>query len=436
MKTLKTLLVLAAAALATTACDGILDVSDPTRVEEDDLASPSGVELLRAKAITELYDAVSYGAYHGGLVADELFYIPSSFSMQSGTVQTATRIDQRLLRDSDALRVATKVYEAWNEVRVASTYAIDWYEEYAGEAQRADVGQLLAAKGYATLALGEQVCSGFPLHEIDGDRPVWSDPLTTDEVFEHALEILDDAVEAAGDDAEHRYLASVARGRALLGLGRFAEAAEAVADVPTDYAFSGEYGAGTDAKTNRMRSTLTATGDTHGIGAQKGGNGIDYVSANDPRLELEHLGAAHEGTEIYVAARYQEQSSPITISSGIEARLIEAEAALDAGDADWLDILNELRATQAPEAMDPLTDPGTEEARVDLLFRERALWLYGTGHRLGDLRRLVDRYGRAAEDVFPTGAYPLGGVYESATSLPFSIEGEDWAGTGVVGCVD
>src|SRR5699024_9478818 len=109
--------------------------------------------------------------------------------------------DQRMLRGDDALRVATKVYEAWNEVRIASTYAVNWYERYASEAQRADIGQLLAAKGYATLALGEQVCSGFPLHEIDVDRPVWSEPLTTEEVFEHALEILDDAVEAADGNA-------------------------------------------------------------------------------------------------------------------------------------------------------------------------------------------------------------------------------------------
>jgi hypothetical protein len=53
----------------------------------------------------------------------------------------------------------------------------------------------------------------------------------------------------------------------------------------------------------------------------------------------------------------------------------------------------------------PLTDPGTATARVDLMFRERAFWMYLTGHRLGDLRRLVRQYGRAKESVYPTGAY-------------------------------
>ena len=53
----------------------------------------------------------------------------------------------------------------------------------------------------------------------------------------------------------------------------------------------------------------------------------------------------------------------------------------------------------------PLTDPGTQAARVDLLFRERAFWMFGTGHRLGDMRRLVRQYSRAADTIYPRGAY-------------------------------
>jgi hypothetical protein len=45
---------------------------------------------------------------------------------------------------------------------------------------------------------------------------------------------------------------------------------------------------------------------------------------------------------------------------------------------------------------------------VDLLFEERAYWLWLTGHRLGDLRRLIRQYGRTANQVFPVGAVPPG----------------------------
>jgi hypothetical protein len=55
--------------------------------------------------------------------------------------------------------------------------------------------------------------------------------------------------------------------------------------------------------------------------------------------------------------------------------------------------------------------------RIDVLFRERAFWLYGMGVRLGDMRRLVRQYGRSAETVFPTGTYSVG----SNPSLPLAI---------------
>jgi len=71
---------------------------------------------------------------------------------------------------------------------------------------------------------------------------------------------------------------------------------------------------------------------------------------------------------------------------------------------------------------------------VDLHFRERAFWLFATGHRLGDLRRLVQQYGRSSENVFPTGAYWRGGVYGTGTSLPLPND-ESTASPGVTGCV-
>ena len=66
-----------------------------------------------------------------------------------------------------------------------------------------------------------------------------------------------------------------------------------------------------------------------------------------------------------------------------------------------------------PPAPQPLTDPGTDAARLDLIMSERGFWLWGTGHRQGDLRRLVVNYGRGVNAVYPTGTYPRqgGGVY-------------------------
>ena len=78
--------------------------------------------------------------------------------------------------------------------------------------------------------------------------------------------------------------------------------------------------------------------------------------------------------------------------------------------------------------------PGSAAGREDLHFRERAFWLYSTGHRLGDLRRLIRQYGRGAETVFPTGAYFKGGLYGTDVNLPIPQEEENNA--NFTACLD
>jgi hypothetical protein len=81
------------------------------------------------------------------------------------------------------------------------------------------------------------------------------------------------------------------------------------------------------------------------------------------------------------------------------------------------DRLNALRALAGlPEDIVAPADP---VSGTDLLFRERAFWLYATGHRLGDMRRLIRQYLRDPETVFPTGDYYRGGqTYGTDVNLP------------------
>lgn len=111
----------------------------------------------------------------------------------------------------------------------------------------------------------------------------------------------------------------------------------------------------------------------------------------------------------------------------MEARLIEAEAALNAGDpVGALTILNGLRSNGAllslrgytANSLPPLTLQATPAGQVDQLFHERAYWLYLTSHRLGDLRRLIRQYTRPVNTVFPSGAYFKGGIYGTDVNVP------------------
>jgi starch-binding outer membrane protein, SusD/RagB family len=125
------------------------------------------------------------------------------------------------------------------------------------------------------------------------------------------------------------------------------------------------------------------------------------------------------------------------VASGIQARLIETEAALNGGQGTaYLTTLNTLRASVGLAA---LTDPGTPTGRIDQFFSERAMWLFGTATRLGDMRRMVRQYNRPAAQVFPSGPYtrpgrttpdsPTGeyvergdGNYGTAVNFPITID--------------
>jgi hypothetical protein len=116
----------------------------------------------------------------------------------------------------------------------------------------------------------------------------------------------------------------------------------------------------------------------------------------------------------------------VAIVSGVEARLIEAEAQLEASNpAGWLATMNALRAPTGAGSggvagLAPLIDPGAPEARLALHFRERAFWTFGRGQRLGDLRRLIRQYELPADQVFPASGnrFHKGGDYGTDVNLP------------------
>lgn len=160
-----------------------------------------------------------------------------------------------------------------------------------------------------------------------------------------------------------------------------------------------------------------------GVGVPRtpeGINGLDY--ANDPRVGSVFVRLGQDGTTPIYAPQVTWTTSinaPYPLATGREARLIEAEADLAAGGTTWLATLNTLRSGSTFAASLPaLTDPGTANARVDLIMKERAMWMYLTVHRLGDMRRLVRQYGRPQNTIFPTGPYFKGGAYGSDMNLP------------------
>lgn len=142
-----------------------------------------------------------------------------------------------------------------------------------------------------------------------------------------------------------------------------------------------------------------------------------------------------------IEQKYPAQNSPVILADGIEARLIEAEAKLQGGTQasrdDMFAVLNILRASGLATAITPIAaSPATQNDAVDLLFKERALWLWLTGHRLGDLRRLVRQYGRNAETVFPTGAVDVRVGNNYGTDVNMIVPITERNNPNFQGCID
>ena len=148
----------------------------------------------------------------------------------------------------------------------------------------------------------------------------------------------------------------------------------------------------------------------------EGRHGLPFLSSGDPRsLGIATYLNVNSGDSMYFPVKYQSvlntQTLSFTVASGVEARLIQSEGAFHSG-GDWLGILQTLRNTLS--GLPVLTDPGTDSARMALIFNERAEWLYLTGSRQGDLRRLLRQYGQYfnnnSDQVYPSGIYTAPGL--------------------------
>ncbi|MGQ0646420.1 MAG: hypothetical protein ACT4P7_02545 [Gemmatimonadaceae bacterium] len=386
------------------ACSGLTDVDTPDIVQPEQLANAAGAEALTNGALAALYPPFVTFVYNTGVFSDE-FNLPTPFT-------TFLALDYR----TQALTFTEYIPLALHQARVQAQNAIEARRQFA-PTPRSRTGQLFAVKGFAELFLGEVTCNGTPLTDIIDLTPVWGGPITSDSMLKRAVASFDSALLYSTDSARVSNYVRVGRGRALLNLGRFADAATAVNAVPTNHVFNAELTATVAAQSNTVWQNNNTR--TISVSNREGTNGLDFVTATDPRVVTQSTGLGTDGqTQTYLLTKYTSLGSPISVATGIEARLIEAEAALQANRNDtsptgtgWLGILNALRAAAITPALPPLTSPGTFDDRVNLLFRERAFWLFATGHRMGDLRRLLRQYARTENRTWPTGVYKAGVNY-------------------------
>jgi hypothetical protein len=438
------------------ACNDPLHVSIPTIVPPGSLSDSAALGTLRAGAIGDFSIAFSGDApdgdggtgegviMYGGLLADEW--------LNSETFPTRIEVDAR------TIQVTNADVDLWYRLlHQARNSAEKTAAQYAA-LRPADLGhaEVLSLAGYTYLFFAETYCSGVPVSHLDPTtgKITYGVPLTTAQLIDTAIARFDAATAAANldtvsADATPRgamlNLAAIGKGRALVDSGNFAAAAAVVTAVPTSFAYVSEHSEISTFENNGVfngnafNRRYTAT-DREGI------NGFPFRFVPDPRTTSRRRGVGFDQqTALFDNFRFGDRKAPIPLATGVEARLIVAEAALAANDTvGFLAALNDPRANAANRSYfnpspfdrtDTLTNPIpvlpnltatdiTNAGAVNLLFAERARWLWLTAHRLGDLRRLIRQYGRAANTVFPTGPYPKTtsfGAYGVDVNIPVPI---------------
>lgn len=418
-------------------CNDPLTVGIPDIVTPGQLSDSAALSTVRAGALGDF--SIAYSGDHpdgsggvaegvimyGGLLADEW--------VNSETFPTRIEVDARTIHVTNA--DVDLWFRLMHRARASLENAAGRYATTAP----ADVGypEMMALAGLTHVFFAETWCSGVPVSHVDASGTlVYGTQLTTDQVLDTAIARFNTALAAPADTASSAdpaaqatmvNLAKVGLARARIDKGDFAAANTTAASVPTDFVYLSEHTENTTRENNGVFNG-NVIDRRYSVADREGGNanGFPFRSTADPRTQFVLKGVGFDRkTPQYNMLRYGDRKTPVTVATGVEARLIQAEAALQAGDTlaggQFLAQLNEPRANVAgrsyldangtgatPIGVLPaltVADEATAGGAVKLLFAERARWLWLTAHRLGDLRRLIRQYAQIADSVFPSGVY-------------------------------
>lgn len=443
----RTLATAALAAAAACSPSTIVEVDTPDVATPGSVLTPTGLDALRAAAFSEFIFANSgdAGGTEGHIQVTGLF--TDEFPLND-TFQGRFELDARQTTDrNDRL---LPFYRAIHRARRAAEFAAKSTRAIS-TAPNSDfrIPEMHIFAGLTYEMLAETFCSPQNVSVLNDDNSeTYGPPLTRAQIVNRGIAQVDSALAyitaaspalpTATRDRLVRF-GTIVKARALLYEGRYAEAQALVptlSAIPTSFREASTHSTTTGRQNNGVHvfnwlsrrysvADRDGAGPTETSGPIPPGVGLDFRGANDSRIRVQRLagtaGTGFDGASpLFRLGKYFERTTSITIADYTEAQLILAELELQAGNEAYVTRLNGLRANQnlypldpfatspaaLPPVMPPLAVPSpgvVDAADVNLLFRERAFWLYATGHRLGDLRRLIRNYGRTEAEVFPGG---------------------------------
>lgn len=381
-----------------------------------------------------------------GLFTDEL--------KSTDTFSQRNDADQRNLATNDAL--LTTIFNTTEQARGRARDAINALLTYdKSKVGQQHVGEMYLMMGYIEMEMAAAFCNGIPFGETVNGVPQYTPPLMDSAATRFAIAHLDSALtfltDTSASTTNIKDAVLVTKARAQVDLGDFAGAAATVASVPTNFQYNFTYSTSTfdnEWWVEQPSVKRYSAGDSVDV-AGPILNAIPFAELNDPRVTVTNMGlaAGEDGHSLYYQVENWGRDDPMAALSGIDARLIQAEALLNQQTPDiagMMAILNGLRATpqvigvyQVP-AMPALATPPDLTSAINLFFREKALWQFERGYRMDDLRRLVRQYGRDQSNVFPSGKFTRNGTPSGdfGTQVAFPVPDYEMNNPNFHGCID
>ncbi len=390
----------------------------------------------------------------GGVNIEGLWNEEALFTDEDRSVDTFVQrqnADQRNLQTNDA--DLTTIYDNAQQARGRARVAINGLLQYDPSATgKRDTGEMYFMMGYLEIEMSEVFCNGIPFGETVNGVPQYTQPLTSAAGLALGSSRIDTALTyLTGTDAgtiNIKDAALVTQARAQLDLGNFTAAAALVANVPTSFQYTFDFSQTTfDNEWWDMGADVKrySAGDSTDIAGQII-NAIPFWRLNDPRVSATDTKTkAEDNISDFVQVNNWNRDDPVPPVNGIDAQLIVAESDLHAGNiAGMMTILNALRASAQTigifkiAAMPALATPPDQTTATNLFFREKALWQFQRGWRMGDLRRLVRQYGRSQANVYPSGNFTALGAPagQYGSQVVFPVPDVERTNPYFTGCLD
>lgn len=410
------------------ACDtGPLEVDDPTIFTPGDLEGPEAVSVRLNGMIRGFQEAHDSYLRYSTYLSDEM--------IATGTITDRTDVDFRDV-ENENVTLTNELYEPMQTARVTAEGLVADFSEVVDDDEFAEVrSDLLAGialgnlnAGYVHVLFAELYCQAV----VDDLGPA----LSSDEVMGEALAFFQAAVPAA-EEAGLPDVATAARvgmARVSLWLGNLVEADSLAGEVPTGFVYLTEYSSNTFDQSNELMQWTWGQGGPNirwtvgdGTAAERDNERFtlfdEWAAQGLIDSVAPGLTADNAALPVTLQLLYDDLASDIVLASGWEARMIQVEATLRAGEPEvaqgmandlltdpeqaanpMLTVNPDLTTTRmggrippmgAFDAVDFTGDPATDLAE---LARARTAGLWLSGERQGTLRRFAEDDG---VDLFP-----------------------------------